>query len=376
MVSEWLRFFRLLYLQPADTRRGNWGEIKQLLKNRIVAARVGQKRATHPNPPVLFQIASAFWLSQAVYAAAKLGIADLLADDPQSSNQLALATGAHKGSLRRLMRALSGAGVFERVDDDHFALAPIGEGLRSAISGSLRETVITLGEIHYQACGELLYSVQTGCPAFSQVFKTPLFGYLGANPDASESFNRGMSNLSAMLAYAVLLAYDFSNVSWIVDVGGGEGKLLEKILDFYPKLNGIVFDSARTIETVRRNSGTSTRCSYLKGNFFESVPQAADLYLLCGVIHDWDDDHALQILRNCRKAMAKNGKLLLVEMVVPSTNSMDFSKLLDLNMLVMNGGRERTEAEFRALLDEAGYKLTRTISTLAPQSILEAVRTD
>jgi ubiquinone/menaquinone biosynthesis C-methylase UbiE len=170
-----------------------------------------------------------------------------------------------------------------------------------------------------------------------------------------------------------LLAYDFRDVSSIVDVGGGEGRLLEKILEFNSELNGLVFDSARTIENVRRRSANGARCSYLKGDFFESVPQGADLYLLCGVLHDWNDEQASQILRNCRRAMAKNGKLLLVEMLVPSTNSADFSKLLDLNMLVMNGGRERTHVEFSGLLDSAGFKTMRTIATLAPQSIVEAV---
>lgn len=373
MVAEWLLFARLLYRQPKSTRSRNWAEIKQLLKNRLISPRIPKRRATHPNPPVLFQIASAFWLSQAVYVAAKLGIADLLADGAQSCSKLAFATGTNKESLHRLMRSLSSAGVFEQAANDHFALAPIGAGLRSAVPGSLRETVITLGEIHYRACGDLLYSVRTGCPAFNQVFGTSLFGYLESNADASASFNRGMSDLSAMLAYAILLSYDFRDVSWIVDVGGGEGKLLQKILDFHPGLNGVVFDSARTIETVRRKSEISPRCSYVKGNFFESVPEGADVYLLCGVIHDWDDEHASQILRTCRRAMLKNGKLLLVEMVVPSTDSADFSKLLDLNMLVMNGGRERTKTELAALLENAGYKLTRTISTLAPQSIIEAV---
>ena len=303
----------------------------------------------------------------------RLGVADLLADEPQSCDKLASITGVDEGSLWRLMRALSGTGVFKRLDDGRFAPGPIGEGLRSAVPGSLRGTVITLGEIHYQACGSLLYSVQTGCPAFHRVFGTPLFSYLEQNPDASDSFNCGMSNLAAMLAYALLVAYDFANVSWMVDVGGGEGKLLEKILEFHPELNGVVFDSASTIENVIRKSGTSTRCAYLEGDFFESVPQGAGLYLLCGVIHDWDDEHASRILRNCRRATAQNGRLLLVETVVPSTNSADFSKLLDLNTLAMNGGRERTKAEFSALLEDAGYKLTRVSSTLAPQSIIEAV---
>jgi O-methyltransferase domain/Dimerisation domain len=371
MVAEWLRFLRLLYRQSKANRARNWVDIKQLLTNRLVQTRIAPKQTVNPDPPVLLQLASAFWLSQAIYVAAKLGIADLLAVEPRSCNQLALATAVHPPSLERLLRALSTADIVAQVDHGYFALTPFGEGLRTAVPGSLRDTVITLGEIHYEACGKLLYSIQTGCPGFNQAYGASLFGYLGQNTEASQSFNRGMSNLSSMLAYAVLLAYDFSDCSYAVDVGGGEGKLLEKIVEFHPNLNGVVFDSD-PVESARRNS-RSTRCSHVKGDFFEWVPEGADLYLLCGVIHDWDDEHAFRILRNCRRAMGKHSKLLLVEMVVPSSNSNSFSKLLDLNMLVMNGGRERTKAEFTVLLNVAGYRMTRAIPTLAPQSILEAL---
>jgi hypothetical protein len=177
-----------------------------------------------------------------------------------------------------------------------------------------------------------------------------------------------------MLAYAVLLAYDFADVSSIVDIGGGEGKLLEKVLDFYPGIQGTVFDMPTTVEKAARQLTPETcRCSYVGGDFFESVPQGAGLYLLCGVVHDWDDDHAVRILKHCRRAMAKNGRILLLETVMPANSSRDFSKLLDLNMLVMTGGRERTKAEFAALLDAAGYKLTKVVATMAPQSLIEAV---
>jgi hypothetical protein len=372
MVAEWLRFLRLLYRQPKAKRATNWADIKQLLTNRLFQTRIATQRTANPEPPVLLQLASAFWLSQAIYVAAKLGVADLLAAGPRSCNQLAFATAVHPPSLERLLRALSGAGIFAPVDHGHFALTPLAEGLRTAVPGSLRDAVITLGEIHYEACGKLLYSIQTGCPAFNQVYGRSLFGYLGQNSEASQSFNRGMSNLSSMLAYAVLLAYDFSDFSSVVDVGGGEGNLLEKIVELHPNLNGVVFDSDPLTESVRPNL-RSSRCSYLQGDFFERVPEGANLYLLCNVIHDWDDEQASRILRNCRRAMGKNSKLLLVEMVVPSTKSTNFSKLLDLNMLVMNGGRERTKAEFSVLLNAAGYKMTRAIPTLAPQSLVEAL---
>jgi SAM-dependent methyltransferase len=166
--------------------------------------------------------------------------------------------------------------------------------------------LITIGEIHYQACGNLLHSVQTGSPAFNTVFGASLFDYLHQNVDAADAFHQGMANVSSMLAYAVLMAYDFTGISSIVDIGGGQGKLLAKILQFTPDLTGTVFDTASTIERAKQGLGNdagSRRCSYIAGDFLTSVPQGADAYLLCGVIHDWDDRRAIRILRNCRQAI-------------------------------------------------------------------------
>jgi len=185
-----------------------------------------------------------------------------------------------------------------------------------------------------------------------------------------------MTNLALMLAYAVLMAYDFTGISSIVDIGGGEGKFLRKILELNPEMRGAVLDLPATIETANQQLSDDTcggRCSYIGGDFFESVPPGADAYILCGVVHDWDDNGVITILRNCRRAMTKNGRLLLVDMVVPDTDSKSFSKLLDLNMLVMTGGRERTQAEFCGLLDASDYRLTRIVPTMAPQSVIEAV---
>jgi hypothetical protein len=201
------------------------------------------------------------------------------------------------------------------------------------------------------------------------------FIYLVSNATAADAFNQGMTNLSSMLAYAVLMAYDFAGISSVVDVGGGQGTLLEKILQFNPGMIGTVFDTASTIERTKqlhRNNAWGRRCSYVSGDFFTSVPQGADAYLLSGVIHDWDDDRAIRILGNCRRAMTRNSRVLLVDMVVPDNGVNCFSKLLDLNMLVMNGGRERAETEFRTLLDASGYKLTKIVSTMAPQTVIEA----
>ena len=330
----------------------------------------------NPSPPVLFQMATSYWVSQAIYVAAKLGLADLLKAGPQPCGALATATGTHALSLFRLMRALAGVGIFSHIQGDSFALSRLGESLRTDVHGSLRAIVITIGEIHYQACGNLLHSVKIGSPGFESVFGTSLFDHLQQNADAAETFNQGMTNLSSMLVYAVLMAYDFAGISSIVDIGGGEGTFLEKILELNPEMKGTVFDTESAIGRARlkvANSACGRRCSYFAGNFFDSVPERADAYLLCGVIHDWDDDRAITILRNCRRAMTKNSKVLLVDMIVPDAASASFSKLLDLNMLVMNGGRERTKTEFCALLEAADYKLTRIIPTMAPQSVIEAV---
>jgi SAM-dependent methyltransferase len=371
MVRELLRLGRLLLRLPGAQRKTAWADLKPLLHDRF-AHRLAGNRDGNPTPPILFQMASGFWLAQAVYVAAKLGIADLLANGPMSCRQLAQATGAHSGSLMRLMQALSGVGIFSPLADDHFALASLGQGLRSGVPGSIKNMALTLGEIHYQACGSLLYSIQTGDPAFSKVFGASLFDYLTEHGQDAASFNGGMAELSAMLAYAVLTAYDFSRTGSITDVGGGEGELLNKILAFYPALRGTVFDLPSTIERAQARTVAGRRCVYATGNFFDSVPESADVYLLSGIVHDWDDDCALRILRNCCRAMAQGGKLLLLEMVVPLANPSDFSHLLDLNVMVMNGGRERTSAEFRVLLDAAGYKMNRIIPTLAPQSLIEA----
>ena len=375
MVARRFAPWRLLQILRLTSSKSVWTEIKQLLNRRVLARKLAKRTEENPSPPALFEMATAYWLSQAIYVAAKLGIADLLRDGPQSCVALASSTGSDAPSLFRLMRALSSVGIFAHRGRDRFALSRLAESLQIDVHGSLRAIVITIGEIHYQACGNLLHSVQTGSPAFNTAFGASLSDYLQRNVDAADAFNKGMTNVSSTLAYAVLMAYDFAGISSIVDIGGGQGKLLEKILQFTPDITGTVFDTASTIERAKQGLGNdawSRRCSYVIGDFFASVPQGADAYLLCGVIHDWDDGRAIRILRNCRRAMAAKGRVLIVDMVVPDTDARSFSKLLDLNMLAMTGGRERTKAEFCALLDAADYELTGMIPSMAPQSIIEA----
>lgn len=376
MVVRRAPFWPLLRFFQRATRKRWWTEIMPLLRDRRLSASMAaaQKEGSR-SIPVLFQMATGFWLSQAIYVAAKLGIADLLKDGPQSCVALTASTHSDTPSLYRLMRTLSSVGIFKQLNDGRFALSDVAQNLRTDVHGSLRHMVITLGEIHYQACGSLLHSVQTGSPAFNQVFGESLFDYLRQNINDGDAFHRGMANVSSLLAYAVLRAYDFAEISSIVDIGGGQGQFLEKILQFNPHVVGIVFDTPSTIAGAKqrlRNNACARRCSYVAGDFFASVPKGADAYLLCGVVHDWDDSRAATILRNCREAMMKNSRLLLVDMVVPEPPSASFSNLLDLNMLVMTGGRERTKAEFAALLADAGYTLTRIIPTMGPQSIVDA----
>jgi hypothetical protein len=365
----------LLNVLHGARKNRTWAELKLLLSDRLFPARPTRANGDDPLPPVLFQMATAYWLSQAIYVAAKLGVADLLEAGPQSCAVLATATGSDAPSLYRMLRALSSVGIFSHVGESDFALSRLANSLRTHVPGSLKALVITMGEIHYQACGELLHSVRTGSTAFNHVFGASLFDYLQQNADAADAFNRGMTDVSSLLAHAVLLAYDFSGISSLVDVGGGEGRFLRRILELNPGMTGIVFDLPKTVESANRvqTDTDNERCSYIAGTFFESVPDGADAYLLCGVLHDWDDDCAITVLGNCRRAATKkNGRVLIVDAIVPDTNSASFSKLLDLNMMVMTGGRERTKAEWCSLLDAADYRLTRIIPTMAPQSVIEA----
>lgn len=376
MVARRLPFWPLLRVLHRARRIGLWAEMKPLLRDRLFPVKIAEAKEEHSSAAALFQMATGYWVSQAIYVAAKLGIADLLKDGPQSYVRLAARTGADGPSLFRLMRALASVGIFSHVGDDCFSLSRLAESLQTDAPASLRAMVITIGEIHYQACGNLLHSIQTGAPAFNNVFGTSLFAYLQQNAAAGGAFNQGMTNLSSMLAYALLIAYDFTGISSIVDVGGGEGQLLRKILELNPKMVGAVLDMPSTMERVHQQLNGNTRegsCSFIAGDFFDSVPEGGDAYLLSGVIHDWDDDRAITILKNCRHAMAEDGRVLIVDMVVPENGAKCFSKLLDLNMLVMTGGRERTQAEFRTLLDASGYRLTKIIPTMAPQSVIEAI---
>lgn len=315
-------------------------------------------------------------IAMAVSVAAKLRVADLLADGPKPLADLARETKTHAPSLYRVLRALAAAGVFAEQADGRFALTPMGEYLRTGVKGSLRGIADYCGsDWSWRTWGQLLETVRTGHTAFESVFGEPCFDYLAKHPDESAVFNEGMTGFSSNIAPAVAEAYEFSPFKTVVDVGGGHGVLLNTILQAYPGVNGIVFDSPHVVvgaEDSIRKAGLTGRCRAVGGDFFLGVPAGGDAYLMKHIIHDWPDDKAATILRNCRKGVNPGGKLLLVEVVLAPGNAADLGKVIDLEMLVIASGRERTEAEYRQLLAGAGWRLTRVLPTKSPTQIVEA----
>jgi hypothetical protein len=299
--------------------------------------------------------------AQAIYAAAKLGIADLLASGPKTIAELASDSGAHPPALERLLRALGTLEMFALTTDGRFCNTPLSETLRSDHPQSQRDGALFLpAPFLWRPLGELYESVRTGEPAFERIFGQHFFEYLGAHPADAAIFNAAMTQGISWTTPALLAAYDFSRFRQLVDIGGGEGALLRDILAATPKLQGVLFDLPAVVAGAREilTDTIAARCQVVGGSFFDSVPEGADAYLLKGVIHDWPDDAAAGILRNARRAMRSDSTLLLIEGIVDSAARP--TGLLDLLMLVI-GGRERTEADFRALVAAAGFSLTRII---------------
>lgn len=323
----------------------------------------------------MLQLISGFWISRAVYVLAKLGIPDLMKSGPKTAEELASATQIHAPSLFRLLRALASVGVLRSAEGGRFALTPLSETLVTDAPSSLRWFAVSeLGQEHYPAWGNLMHSVKTGEIAFDDFFGVDVWKYFQQNPEDAAVFNDSMSGVTALINDAVLSLYDFSGFEKIVDVGGGHGALITSILKKNPQLKGVLFDAPEVIEGARPRieaAGIADRCETVAGDFFKAVPAGGDAYLMKWIIHDWNDEKAITILKNCRNELPQNGKLILVDCVVPESDEPHFSKFIDLNMLVMTGGKERTEREFAELFAAAGFKLSRVITTDAPHSIVE-----
>jgi SAM-dependent methyltransferase len=278
--------------------------------------------------------------------------------------------------MYRVLRALAGAGVFVEDEGGRFGLTAIAGPLRSDAADSIRAYAVMAGERWvWQSVGALEHSLRTGSPAFEQVFGAPLFDYYAAHPDAAQVSADGLRSVGRGQDAAVVTAYDFTKAGTVVDVGCGQGGLIAAILAAHPALHGVGFDLPHVAAMARQNleaAGLSGRCRIEAGDFFKQVPAGGDLYLLRKVIHDWDNERARTILSTCRSAMAEGSRLLLLEMVVPAGNTPAYAKLLDLLMLVYAGGRERTEVEYRDLLESVGFSLKRIVPTDSAISIIEA----
>jgi hypothetical protein len=310
-------------------------------------------------------------VSEAIHVVAVLGVADLLACGPMAANELAEARGADTNSLRRVMRALARFEVFSETSADHFELGPAGEFLRRDLAGSLHGAALLFGGESGTNVLRLFFdSVKTGESAVQKLSGgKKIFEWLESDPARTQLFNSVMTSLATLHLTGLLEAYDFSYAARIVDVGGGHGKNLVEILKAHPRMRGVLFDLPHAFEggkTTMAEAGLAGRCEVVSGDFFVSVPPGADAYLLSRVIHDWNDERTVAILRNVRRAIAPHGKLVLLETVLRPNGSSIYPLLSDLNMLLMTGGCERTEDEYSALYRSAGFELTRTVATTSP----------
>ena len=322
-------------------------------------------------------MASAIWKARAVYAMAQLNLADFIGDGQRSPEELAAATGTHAGALSRLLRALASCELLTEVEPRRFALTALGAALKTGAPGAARATVLTLaGDWQWKAWENFLYSVTTGEPGLRRAFGQSLFDYLAANPQDGAHFNAAMVGVHGDDGPALAAAYDFAPLKTLADLGGGTGTLLAAVLQANPHLHGALIELPSTVAEARhliQARGLLHRCEVIEGDFFRAVPSGYDAYVLAHVLHDWTDVKALAILRNCRRAIPPHGRLLIVESVLPPGDAPHAGKLMDLLMLAVTGGVERTAAEFSALLRTGGFEMIRVVPICVSQSVVEAV---
>ncbi|MCZ6874346.1 MAG: methyltransferase [bacterium] len=319
----------------------------------------------------------AYRLSQLIYVAARLGIADFLKDGPKSSEELAALVDVHPHALYRVLRALASNDIFAETEGRYFALTPLAEPLQTEVPGSVHGLAMMHNQSpRWRAWGELLYSVNTGKSAFEHIHGMSNWEYYASDPDVIEQFNEGMAELTKKATPAIVTAYDFAGRRRIVDVGAGRGHLMAAILEHNPQLCGVMVDVPALIEdarTVLEAAGVTARCELVAGDYFAPLPQGGDVYILKSIIHGMPEENALRLLRNCRQSMVDDGRVLVIQVIVPSGNEPAQIKVSDILHLVSGGGQERTEAEYRALFDAAGFKLVKVYPTATSFSILEGV---
>ncbi len=324
----------------------------------------------------LAQWATGYWVSQMLFVACRLELADALASGPKATSELATRSGTQLEPLFRLLRGLASLGVFVETAPQTFALTPLAEFLQADHPQTLRPLILMMGATQYDAWGALEHSVRTGETGFQHRHGRPLFEHLRDHPEEAAIFDQAMVSIHGRETAAIRTAYDFSTFRTAVDVGGGNGSQLIELLQHTPGLRGTVFDLPDVAERARSAitaAGLEDRCDTVGGSFFETIPAGADAYLLRHIIHDWYDTESQRILQAIRAAIPAHGKLLVIETVIPAGNDPCFAKLLDLTMLVVPGGKERTADEYRALLGSAGFALTRIVPTNGGVDVIEAV---
>lgn len=322
------------------------------------------------------QMATGHFLSRLVYAAAKLGIADHLADGPRAAADIAGATGCDAHALHRFLRTLTNFEIVTMSDDGRFALTPVGEALKSSAPGFARSAVLTMGgPVGWKSWEHIEYSLQTGLPAADHAFGKPLFDLFAEDPEAGERFSETMIAVHGAEPPSVAAAYDFSTARTVVDVGGASGNMLAHILTRHAGPRGVLFDLPQATAgapALLKARGVDDRVTIEHGSFFERVPAGGDIYLLSHVVHDWNDAQCLRLFANLRQAMAPASRLLLIELVLRDSGAPGFGSA-DMTMMVLTGGAERTAREYEALLARAGLKMTRVLPTSTSPSIVEAV---
>lgn len=336
-------------------------------------------QAAAPSPQEQFVgVMAGFWVARSVSVAAKLRLADRLGDGVQSVEELAAATKTHAPSLYRLIRGLAGAGFFAEEPGRRFRNTPLSDVLRSGVQGTLRAAADSImGGSHWRAWGDLEHSVRTGEIAFDHAHGTDVWSFFANHEEEQRTFNEAMTDLTKAFNPAIVKAFDFSRAGTLADIGGGHGALLLSVLKENPAVRGILFDQPHVVQGAAgpvKDAGLAGRCQLVGGNFFESVP-AADTYMMKMILHDWNDERSGAILRSVQRASKPGARLLVMDSVVPASNAEpSLARLMDLNMLVMTGGKERTEAEFRELFDRAGFNLVKVHATESPIGIVEGVR--
>jgi hypothetical protein len=324
----------------------------------------------------IMQLTTGYIASTAIYVAVKLRIPDRLAPGARTSADLAKDASVNEDSLYRVLRTLTSLGVFQETAPRTFSNNLASSMLASGTQGSMYDMALWMSDpFHFQVYADALYSVETGKPAVDKTFGMPVFEYFSKDPNESEIFNNAMTMFSGVVIPAVLEVYDFSGIGTLVDIAGGHGRVLTSILQKYPLMRGVLFDLEHVIAGARpaiEQLGLPDRCATATGDFFKAVPHGGDAYIMKHIIHDWNDAEAVTILRNIRTAMNPGGRVILLESVIAPGSQPDFGKIIDLEMLLMPGGRERTEQEFRNLFEQAGFKLTRIVPTKSPLSVIEA----